>query len=166
MRLSRAAACRSIAGCFLALTLSGGAIAATPPATVLEVAAQQKDLSTFVSAVKAAGLEATLNAAGPMAVFAPTDEAFAKIPAAERAALMADPVRLKAVLLGHVVREDMKMRDGDTSVTSGWIGTASGGKLTFGSDGDRQTVNAAHVMRTDLRAGNGTLNTIDRVLLT
>ena len=166
MRLSRAAACRSLAGCFLALTLSTAAIAAAPPATVLEAAAQQKDLTTFVAAVKAAGLEATLNGAGPLAVFAPTDEAFARMPAAERAALMADPAKLKAVLLGHVINEEMKMHDGDTAVTSGWINSAGGGKLTFGSDGDRQTVNAAHVMRTDLRARNGTLNTIDRVLLT
>lgn len=168
MRLSRAAACRSIAGCLLALTLSGGPLAASaaaPPASLLDLAAQQKDLTTFVAAVKTAGLESRLNGAGPMVVFAPTDAAFAKLPAGDRASLLADPARLKEVILGHIALDSVVMVDGDTTVTNGWVASAGSSKLVFGMDGGRQTVNSGHVLRTDLRAGNGTLNEIDRVLL-
>ena len=166
MRLSRAAACRSIAGCLFALTLSGATlVAAAPPPTVLDLAAQQKNLTTFVAAVKTAGLEQTLRGSGPLTVFAPTDDAFAKMPAAERAALLQSPDRLKAVILGLVVNEPIVMKDGDTMVASGWTGTAGGGKLAFGSDEGRQMVGTAHVVNTDLRAGNGRITTIDQVLL-
>jgi len=168
MRLSRAAACRSIAGCLLALTIASGAPAAAapaPPAGLLDLAAQQKDLTTFVAAVKTAGLESRLNGAGPMVVFAPTDEAFAKMPAAERTSLLADPERLKALVLGGLALDSVVMNDGESSVSHGWIASATSGKLVFGIEDGRQTVNSAHLVRTDLRAANGTLNEIDRVLL-
>jgi uncharacterized surface protein with fasciclin (FAS1) repeats len=165
MRLSRAAACRSIAGCLLALSFSAATVAAAPPPTVFELAAQQKNLTTFVAAVKTAGLEQTLRAAGPVTVFAPTDDAFAKMPAAERASLLGSPDRLKALILGLVVNEPIVMKDGDTLVSSGWIANAGGGKLVFGSGDGRQMVGSSHVVNTDLRAGNGTLTTIDQVLL-
>jgi uncharacterized surface protein with fasciclin (FAS1) repeats len=165
MRLSRAAACRSIAGCLLALTLGAPFVAAASPATILDVAAQQKDLTTFVAAVKTAGLESALRAAGPMTVFAPTDAAFAKMPAADRDALLADAGKLKSVLLGMVANEAFLMRDGDTFVTSGWVASASGGKLMFGGTDKEQTVGQARIVRSDLRAGNGSLTTIDRVIL-
>ena len=121
MRLTRAAAFRSFAGCLLALSLTGPALAQPRAATVLELAAQQKNLNTFVAAVHAAGLDDTLKAAGPITVYAPTDEAFAKLPAAQREALMNDPARLKALLLGHVVNDMIKMRDGDSTITSGSV---------------------------------------------
>src|SRR5947209_13220935 len=155
MRLTRAAAFRSFAGCLLALSLTGPALAHPRAATVLELASQQKNLNTFVAAVHAAGLDDTLKAAGPMTVYAPTDEAFAKLPAAQREALMNDPARLKALLLGHVVNDMIKMRDGDSSVTSGSVPSAGGGTLSFGLDGERTTVGGAHVISYDLQAGNG-----------
>jgi len=166
MRLTRAAAFRSFAGCLLALSLTGPALAQPRAATVLELASQQKNLNTFVAAVHAAGLDDTLKAAGPMTVYAPTDEAFAKLPAAQREALMNDPARLKALLLGHVVNDMIKMRDGDSSVTSGSVPSAGGGTLSFGLDGERTTVGGAHVISYDLQAGNGCITTIDKVLLT
>jgi uncharacterized surface protein with fasciclin (FAS1) repeats len=166
MRLTRAAAFRSLAGCLLALSLTGPALAQPRAATVLELAAQQKNLNTFVAAVHAAGLDATLKAAGPITVYAPTDDAFAKLPAAQREALMNDPARLKALLLGHVVNDMITMRDGDSSITSGSVPSAGGGMLTFGSDNERTTVGGAHVVSYDLRADNGCITTIDKVLLT
>jgi len=165
MRLTRAAACRSLAGCLIALSLTSPALAQPRPATVLELAAQQKNLTTFVAAVHAAGLDDTLKGAGPFTVYAPTDEAFAKLPAADREALLHDSARLKTVLLGHVVNDMIKMHDGDTSVTSGYVASAAGRDVRFGLDGDRQTVSGAHVLQTDLRADNGCVNTIDKVLL-
>ncbi|HEY6235491.1 MAG TPA: fasciclin domain-containing protein [Candidatus Elarobacter sp.] len=166
MRLTRAAACRSLAGCLLALSFTGPALAQPRPATVLELAAQQKNLTTFVAAVHAAGLDDTLKAAGPITVYAPTDEAFAKLPAADRDALMHDPARLKALLLRHVVNDMIKMRDGDAAITSGSVASAGGGMLSFGTDNDRTTVGGAHVISYDLRADNGCITTIDKVLLT
>jgi uncharacterized surface protein with fasciclin (FAS1) repeats len=166
MRLTRAAAFRSFAGCLLALSLTGPALAQPRAATVLELAAQQKNLNTFVAAVHTAGLDDMLKAAGPITIYAPTDEAFAKIPAAQREALMSDPARLKALLLGHVVNDMIKMRDGDSTITSGSVPSAGGGTLQFGLDGERATVGGAHVISYDMRADNGCITTIDKVLLT
>jgi uncharacterized surface protein with fasciclin (FAS1) repeats len=164
MRLTRAAACRSFAGCLLALSLAAPALAQRP-ATVLELAAQQKNLTTFVAAVHTAGLDDTLRGAGPMTVYAPTDEAFARIPATDRAALLADPARLRTILLGHVVNDMVKMRDGDTAITSGWVTNAAGREISFAVDGDRTTVGGAHLIQSDLQAANGCVNTIDKVML-
>jgi uncharacterized surface protein with fasciclin (FAS1) repeats len=164
MRLTRAAACRSIAGCLLALSLGSPALA--QPATVLDLAAQQKNLTTFVAAVHTAGLDDTLKAAGPYTIYAPTDDAFAKLPAAQRTALLADPARLKAVILGHVVKDRVMMHDGDTWVSSGSVSSVAGRDIAFALDGnDRSTVGGAGLVRWDLRADNGSLNTIDKVLL-
>jgi uncharacterized surface protein with fasciclin (FAS1) repeats len=164
MRLTRIAACRSLAASLFALALAAPAFA-QPAANVLELAAQQKNLSTFVAAVHTAGLDDTLRAAGPITVYAPTDEAFGKLPAAERAALLRDPVRLKTVLLGHIVKDMIRMRDGDAAVTSGSVGNAAGREVAFGLDGERTTVGGAHLLQADMRAGNGSVNTIDKVLL-
>jgi uncharacterized surface protein with fasciclin (FAS1) repeats len=166
MRLTRAAAFRSFAGCLLALSLTGPALAQPRAATVLELAAQQKNLNTFVAAVHTAGLDDMLKAAGPITIYAPTDEAFAKLPAAQREALLSDPARLKALLLGHVVNDMIKMRDGDSTITSGSVPSAGGGTLQFGLDGERTTVGGAHVISYDMRADNGCITTIDKVLLT
>jgi uncharacterized surface protein with fasciclin (FAS1) repeats len=164
MRLTRIAACRSLAASLFALALAAPALA-QPAANVLELAAQQKNLTTFVAAVHTAGLDDMLRAAGPITIYAPTDEAFAKLPAGEREALLRDPARLKTVLLGHVVKETIRMREGDTAVTSGSIGNAAGREVAFGLDGERQTVGGAHLLQADMRAGNGSVNTIDKVLL-
>lgn len=165
MRLTRAAACRSLVGCLIAITLTAPALAQPRPATVLELAAQQKNLTTFVAAVHTAGLDGTLRGAGPLTVYAPTDDAFAKLPAAERDALMSDPVRLKALLLGHVVNDMVLIHQGDSTITSGSVTTAGGRDLSFGGDYDHPMVGGAHVVQADLRAGNGAITTIDKVML-
>ncbi len=164
MRLTRAAACRSLVGCVLVLSLTAPAFARGRVATVLELAAQQKNLSTFVAAVHAAGLDETLKAAGPITVFAPTDQAFAKMPAADREALLHSPARLRAMLLGGVVNDLVVMGTTD-AITSGSISTAGGGTLAFALDGDRTTVGGAHIVQADIRADNGCITTLDKVLL-
>jgi uncharacterized surface protein with fasciclin (FAS1) repeats len=164
MRLTRAAACRSLGGCLIVLSLAAPALAQRP-ATVLDLAAQQKNLTTFVAAVHTAGLDDTLRGTGPVTVYAPTNEAFARLPAAERSALLADPARLRTILLGHVVKDMVTMRDGDNAITSGSVTNAAGRELGFALDGERTTVGGAHLIQADLRADNGCVNTIDRVLL-
>ena len=171
MRISRAAALRSLAAA--ALTLGVGlaavpAFAAKPvPATVLELAAQQKNLTTFVAAVKAAGLESELAGAGPLTVFAPTDEAFKKLPAGKLEALMAPAGHdeLRALLLNHIVRDAVKIRDGGAAATSGALDCAGGAKLALGGTEDRPTIGGAGYGAIDMQARNGLLNTVDRVLL-
>jgi uncharacterized surface protein with fasciclin (FAS1) repeats len=164
MRLTRIAACRSLAASFFALALTAPVLA-QQPANVLELAGQQKNLTTFVAAVHTAGLDDTLKSAGPITVYAPTDEAFGKLPAAERDALLKDPARLRTVLLGHIIKDSIRMRDGDSYVSSGSIGNAAGREIAFGLDGERTTVGGAHLLQSDMRAGNGSINTIDKVIL-
>ena len=164
MRLTRAAACRSVVGCFFALMLT--APAAAQPATVIALAAQQKDLTTFVVAIHKAGLDDTFAGPGPYTIFAPTDEAFAKMPAADRDALLASPERLKALILGHTVKDMIKMRDGDSTISSGSVTSVGGREIQFGMRGDAQTVDGAQIVRADLLAGNGSVTKIDKVPLT
>jgi len=164
MRLTRAAACRSLVGCALALTLTAPALA-QQPRTVLDLAAQQKNLSTFVAAVHTAGLDDTLKAAGPITVYAPTDAAFAKLSDADRSALLSDPARLKAMIMASMTPNLVVMHDGDTWVTSGSIASAAGKDIVFGTEGERTTVDGAHVVQSDLRADNGCITTVDKVLL-
>ena len=161
MRLTRTAACRSLAGCLLTLIFAAPVLA--QPATVLDLAGQQKNLHTFVAAVHTAGLDDTLKAGGPVTVYAPTDDAFAKLP--DRAALLADPARLRAMLLGLIVKEAISMQEGESKITSGSIPSAAGRNLTFATDGDRTTVGGAHLVSSDLHADNGSLNTLDKVPL-
>jgi uncharacterized surface protein with fasciclin (FAS1) repeats len=166
MRLTRVAACRSLVGCLFALSLAAPALAQPRLATVLELAAQQKNLTTFVQAVHTAGLDDMLKGAGPITVYAPSDEAFAKLPAAERDSLLSSPDRLRTLILGHLVKDMVKMRDGDSAVTSGSVENAAGRELAFATDDrDRTTVGGAHLLATDLRADNGCVNVIDRVLI-
>ena len=157
MRLTRAAACRSLAGCLLALSLTSPALAQPRPATVLELAAQQKNLTTFVAAVHTAGPRRHPRAAGPITVYAPTDEAFAKHAAADRDALLGQPRAPQSLMLGHVVKDIVKMHDGDSSVTSGAVPTAARPRPRRSAvdDRDRTTVGGAHLITADLRADNG-----------
>ena len=166
MRLTRLAACRSLVGCLFALSLAAPALAQPRPATVLELAAQQKNLTTFVQAVHTAGLDDMLKGAGPITVYAPSDEAFAKLPASERDSLLSSPDRLRALLLGHLVKDRVFMHDGDSSITSGSVANAAGRELAFATDDrDRVTVGGAYLLATDLKADNGCVNVIDRVLI-
>ncbi|HEY0614662.1 MAG TPA: fasciclin domain-containing protein [Candidatus Elarobacter sp.] len=165
MRLTRAAACRTLAACLAVLSLASPALAQRP-ATVLDVAAQQKNLSTFVGAVHTAGLDDVFRAAGPITVYAPTDAAFARLSTAERDALLGNHDRLRAMLLGSVVKDAITMGDPENVISSGSVTTVSGRDLTFGID-DRShtTIGGAHLVAWDMRADNGSVNAIDKVLL-
>jgi uncharacterized surface protein with fasciclin (FAS1) repeats len=165
MRLTRAAACRSLVGCLIALTLTVPALAGPRPATVLDLAAQQKNLSTFVAAVHTAGLDDMLRGAGPFTVYAPTNDAFDRLPAAQRDALLSDPVRLKAMLMGLVVNDKVLVHQGDATMTGGAVQTVGGAQVAFGGDEQRPTFGGARIVAADLQAGNGYVTTIDKVLM-
>jgi uncharacterized surface protein with fasciclin (FAS1) repeats len=122
--------------------------------------------NTLVEAIKAAGLVETLKSPGPFTVFAPTDEAFAKIPKEELDKLLKDPIKLKELLTFHVVQgkymtTDLKEHE--------YLQAVSGGELRI--DAKRWhlhrslKVNDATITMPDLVVDNGVCHAIDRVLM-
>jgi len=129
---------------------------------IVELAESQPDLSTLVQALVVGKLTATLSGTGPYTVFAPTNEAFAKIPAADLQKLLANPKELDSVLEYHVLAGNFKMRD-LMSVRS--AKTLEGGVVTVGGFGSTITVNNAKVLKADVGATNGIVHLIDTVLM-
>ena len=128
--------------------------------TIVDIAVGSKDHSTLVAAVKAADLVATLQSAGPFTVFAPTDEAFAKIPKADLDALLKDKAKLTAVLTYHVVPGKVMAAD----VKAGKVKTVQGSEITI-STTSGVSVNNAKVIKTDIVADNGVIHVIDTVIM-
>ena len=127
---------------------------------IVDTAIAAGSFKTLVTAVQKAGLVETLKGKGPFTVFAPTDEAFAKIPQAQLDALLADKAKLSAVLTYHVVPSRVPAKD----VKAGEVATVQGGKLTITTDGGVK-VNNAKVVTTDVMASNGVIHVIDTVLM-
>jgi uncharacterized surface protein with fasciclin (FAS1) repeats len=166
-------------GVALAVSLAGAAMASPAGAgsdgqsssakkrTVVAIAATNPDFSTLTSAIKQAGLVKTLKAKGPFTVFAPTNEAFAKVPAADLQALLADKTALTNVLTYHVLdsrvpSSALQPTQDVTAVNSApFTITVADGKATI-SDGQGQTAN---IVKTDIKARNGVVHVIDTVLL-
>ena len=128
---------------------------------IVDTAVSAGDFDTLVTAVKEAGLVETLKGEGPFTVFAPTDEAFAKIPEADLKALLADKEKLTRVLTYHVVPG--KVMAGDVAGLSA-AKTVEGGSLDIStSSGVR--INDANVVKTDIETSNGVIHVIDTVLM-
>ncbi len=127
---------------------------------IVDTAIAAGSFKTLVVAVQAAGLVETLKGKGPFTVFAPTDEAFAKIPKAQLDALLMDKAKLSAVLTYHVVPGLVLAED----VKAGEVTTVQGGTLTITTDGGVK-VNDANVVTTDVMASNGVIHVIDTVLI-
>jgi len=132
--------------------------------TIVDIAASNPDFSTLVSFVKAAGLAETLSGEGPFTVFAPTNEAFAKVPADTVAALKADPTgALADVLKLHVVSGKIMAADAVAAAGTS-IETLGGGKLKVEVNGGEVTVGGAKVVTTDIVASNGVIHVLDSVI--
>ncbi|PPE67521.1 fasciclin domain-containing protein [Caldimonas caldifontis] len=144
----------------IATALSLGLSAAAWAKDIVDTAVSAGSFKTLVAAVQAAGLVDTLKGPGPFTVFAPTDEAFAKIPKAQLDALLADKAKLTAVLTYHVVPGKVMAAD----VKAGKVKTVQGQELTIGTMGG-VTVNNARVTATDVTASNGVIHVIDTVVL-
>ena len=127
---------------------------------IVDTAIAAGNFKTLVTAVQKAGLVETLKGKGPFTVFAPTDEAFAKIPKAQLDALLMDKTKLSAVLTYHVVPARVLAKD----VKAGEVVTVQGGKLTITTDSGVK-VNNAKVVATDVMASNGVIHAIDTVLM-
>ena len=130
---------------------------------IVDVAAGSKDHSTLVTAVKAADYVIALKNPGPLTVFAPTNEAFAKLPKGTVEGLLKPDKKgdLEKLLQYHVtpsVYETKWLKDGQT------LGQANGGKVKIGVKDGKVTVNGANVVAS-IRASNGIVHVIDQVLL-
>lgn len=147
---------KSIVSLALGLTLSAGAFAQD----IVDVAVKAGSFKTLVAAVTAAGLVDTLKSAGPFTVFAPTDEAFAKVPKATLDALLADKAALTKVLTYHVVAGKVMAAD----VKAGMVPTVNGQSITVKTAGGVM-VDGAKVVATDIAASNGVIHVIDSVIL-
>ena len=131
---------------------------------IVEIAAEAGTFSTLVAAVKAAGLVETLSGEGPFTVFAPTDAAFAKLPAGTIEALLADKEKLTSILTFHVVSG--KVMAGDIIKANGATPTTVNGlPLEVVVRDGKVYVNGAQVVTADIVASNGVIHVIDTVLL-
>lgn len=128
---------------------------------LLQVANKAGSFTTLEKAIHVAGLTSTLKTGGPFTVFAPTDEAFARLPAGALEALLKDREKLKAVLLYHVASGEVKAAE---VVKKSTISTVGGGTLTVNTEGGVK-VNNSNVVLTDVGASNGVIHVIDTVLL-
>ena len=127
---------------------------------IVDTAVAAGNFKTLAAAVTAAGLIDTLKSAGPFTVFAPTDEAFAKVPKATLDALLADKAALTKVLTYHVVAGKVMAAD----VTTGHVKSVQGSDLALSTEGG-VTVNGAKVVAADVAATNGVIHAIDTVLM-
>jgi uncharacterized surface protein with fasciclin (FAS1) repeats len=166
-RFAATLAVAGAAACPVVLT-AGSATAAAPSAdaaaskTIVGVAAGDKQFSTLVKLVKSAGLAGTLSK-GSYTVFAPTNAAFAKVPKSTLDALAKDKAKLRAVLTYHVVAGKVPASKvvGLTSAK-----TVNGASVKIAVRGGKVYLNGStRVTKTDIKASNGTIHVINKVLL-
>ena len=136
---------------------------ADAPGTIVDVAVAAGSFKTLVAAVKAAGLADTLSGKGPFTVFAPTDDAFAKLPRGTVDSLLKpeNKQKLRSILLYHVVAGKVKSFD----LKDGPVKTLEGQDVQISLGGTTPKVSGASVVKADVPASNGVIHVIDTVLL-
>ena len=146
-----------------ALTLAalGGCATSLSPVSVADTIAANPKLSTLNSLVTKTGLTDTLKSTGPFTVFAPSNEAFAKVPAKTMEDLGRDPSKLRAVLAYHVVAGKVMAAD----VKNGNSKTVNGATIALSRAGEFVTVEDAMVQTADISASNGVVHVVDSVLI-
>ena len=154
-----------------ATTAAAPATTAAPvmPATMLDIvdtAAGNKDFSTLVAAVQAAGLVETLKSKGPFTVFAPTNAAFAKLPAGTVESLLKseNKATLVKILTYHVVSGKVLAAD-VVKLNGKMVKTVQGSDVTITVADGKVKVNDSNVVATDIETSNGVIHVIDTVLL-
>jgi uncharacterized surface protein with fasciclin (FAS1) repeats len=150
--------------CAALVLFASPVIAADEPKSIVETAVAAGKFKTLVAAVKAAGLVDALSGKGPLTVFAPTDEAFAKLPkgTVESLLLPENKEKLKAILTYHVAAGDMTA---DKVVKATEIKTLQGQSIAVKVAGGKVTVDKANVVATDIKCTNGVIHVIDSVIL-
>lgn len=157
-----------LAGLLFALVLTA-AVTAVPTRLqekdIVDTAVAAGSFNTLAKALQAAGLVDTLKGAGPFTVFAPTDEAFAKLPKGTVEALLADVPTLKKVLLYHVVPGKSLPAAEVVKLNGKSVKTAEGRAVMVKVMGSNVMVDKAHVVKTDVMAKNGVIHVIDSVII-
>jgi uncharacterized surface protein with fasciclin (FAS1) repeats len=137
---------------------------AKPTTDIVDTAVAAGSFNTLAAALKAGGLVDTLKGEGPFTVFAPTDEAFSKLPAGTLENLLKpeNKEQLKSILTYHVVSGKVKSKDvaGMTSAK-----TVNGAELPIKVEGDKVRIGSATVTKADVKASNGIIHVIDTVLI-
>jgi uncharacterized surface protein with fasciclin (FAS1) repeats len=154
----------TLAGALLALAVSAPAQAGAENSSlpdIVDTAVAAGNFKTLATALQAAGLVETLKGKGPFTVFAPTDEAFAKLTPGTVEGLLKDKQRLSAILTYHVVPGRVMAAD-VAKLTA--AKTVQGGSLAIRAD-KGVTVDGATVVKTDIQTGNGVIHVIDAVLM-
>jgi len=130
---------------------------------IVDTAVANGSFTTLVTAVKAAGLVDTLKGPGPFTVFAPTDDAFSKLPAGTLEAVLADKAKLTAILTYHVVAGKVLAAD-VVGLNGKTAKTVQGGELAIDTTNGVK-VGPATVTATDIACSNGVIHVIDTVLI-
>jgi uncharacterized surface protein with fasciclin (FAS1) repeats len=131
--------------------------------TIIELLDQDGNFSTLLQALDAAGLEKTFAGPGPYTVFAPTDEAFGRLPDTMMEELFDDPKgNLAEILLYHMAPDEYTASDLAANDT---VATVQGNPVTVGVSGGNVAVNDAEVIRADMLAANGVVHAIDAVMI-
>jgi uncharacterized surface protein with fasciclin (FAS1) repeats len=128
---------------------------------IVDTAVEAGQFTTLVKAVQAAGLVETLKGPGPFTVFAPTDEAFAKLPAGTIEALLADKAKLTAVLTYHVLPGKVMAAD----VRTMKVKTVQGSDAQLRVNDGKVRIDGANVVKADIGTSNGVIHVIDAVIL-
>jgi uncharacterized surface protein with fasciclin (FAS1) repeats len=129
--------------------------------TIIDTAVAAGTFSAFLSALKAGCLVDTLRTPGPYTVFAPTDEAFGRLPPATLRALLKNTRKLKTVLTYHVVSGTVAARD----LAPGELKTVEGSSVLVALDAERILISGAHIVQADTIASNGVIHAIDALLI-
>lgn len=161
---------------FAEKTVMVGGAAMYPSKNIIENALKSKDHTTLVKLVVAADLKSTLEGAGPFTVFAPTNEAFAKLPAGTAETLLKPESKktLAHILTYHVVAGRMSAKDLMEAIKKGngtaTLDTVAGGKLTAKMDGKKIVLTdekggMSHVTIADVNQSNGVIHVVDTVVM-
>ena len=144
-----------------AVVLFSGCATQSKPVSVADTLAATPQLSTLSGLVAKAGLTDTLKTGGPFTVFAPSNEAFAKVPAKTMDELGKNPDRLKAVLTYHVLSGKVMAAE----VKNSSVKAVNGANLAVSKAGEFVTVEDGMVQKADISATNGVVHIIDSVLI-
>lgn len=165
-RFRSALAALGVAAVTSVAAVGGATASATETAAdknIVQTASDAGQFTTLISLAKRAGLAGALSGSGKLTVFAPTDKAFAKVPKATLQKLQRNRALLRAVLLYHVVKGDVKAAQ---IVKLRQVRTLNGASVRIGVKGQRVYLNRmARVVKTNIDASNGTIHVIDGVLI-
>ncbi|MDD1748340.1 MAG: fasciclin domain-containing protein [Methanothrix sp.] len=131
-------------------------------ADIVDTAIAAGSFTILIEAIQEAGLEETLKGTGPFTVFAPTDEAFAKIPEADLNALLSNKTQLASILTDHVLSEKIMSSDLSDGMS---LETVSGQSVAISVGDDGVMVDNAKVVSPDILASNGVIHAIDTVIM-